>query len=290
MTDLAAIARGTLRILEAGVYSGPSGERSIRASLARAVAGTRLLAAEGPGRRPPADGGPPAGPTRTSAAREATEDAARRLVVDEGHADLLVLNFATARTPAGGFLRGARAQEEALCRCSGLHPCLAGRPEFYAAHAACGTPLHTHAMLHSPGVPWFRDARLALLPEPFEAAVLSAPAPNAVECRRTGAADGGRIRETLEARLERLLAHAEALGHGALLLGAWGCGAFGNDPETVAAGFARLLGDRFRGRFRRVHFAVLDEPGAANVAAFVRRCGGAPPPRPAAGAGARSAR
>jgi uncharacterized protein (TIGR02452 family) len=45
-----------------------------------------------------------------------------------------------------------------------------------------------------------------------------------------------------------------------VVLGAWGCEVFANNPDDVAEEFARLLtgSGRFRTTFRRVGFAVLD--------------------------------
>jgi uncharacterized protein (TIGR02452 family) len=46
-----------------------------------------------------------------------------------------------------------------------------------------------------------------------------------------------------------------------LVLGAWGCGVFKNDPEQIAELFRSALAGRFRGAFTHVVFAVLDSSG-----------------------------
>lgn len=77
--------------------------------------------------------------------------------------------------------------------------------------------------------------------------------------------------------MDRVLAVAAHHGHDVLVLGAWGCGVFANDPEAVADWFARLLtGDGpFRGVFRHVVFAVLDRSGdGGNLQPFARCFGG----------------
>ncbi|HVT71393.1 MAG TPA: TIGR02452 family protein [Trebonia sp.] len=57
---------------------------------------------------------------------------------------------------------------------------------------------------------------------------------------------------------------AAAHGHRTLVLGAWGCGVFRNDPAVVATAFAGHL-DRTRGRFDRVVFAVYDRRAGTPV-------------------------
>jgi uncharacterized protein (TIGR02452 family) len=74
----------------------------------------------------------------------------------------------------------------------------------------------------------------------------------------------------LAARAGRVLAVAAAHGHRRLVLGAWGCGVFRNDPAVVAAAFAAQL-TRCQGYFDQVVFAVLDrQHGAPTHAAFTR--------------------
>jgi uncharacterized protein (TIGR02452 family) len=171
-----------------------------------------------------------------------------------------VLNFASARNPGGGYLNGAQAQEEALCRGSALYTCVREASDFYAAHRADPSPFYSDRVILSPGVPVFRDDRGRLLDVPYEAGFLTAAAPNAGVIARRSPDGTERIAAALGVRAERVLEVAAAGGHRQLVLGAWGCGVFRNEPADVARAFAAALldGGRFAGWFDRVVFAVLD--------------------------------
>jgi uncharacterized protein (TIGR02452 family) len=181
------------------------------------------------------------------------------LVVDEELDDLAVLNFASARKVGGGFLRGAKAQEEDLVRSCGLYRCLEAQPDYYQANQSCESMLYTDHIIYSPGVPWFRSENGDLLKKPFLASIITAPAPNAKEYLKKNPGGRKAIRDTLERRARYVLSIARDNGHRSLLLGAWGCGVFGNNPHEVARVFMSLLKSKsFKGQFERVEFAVFD--------------------------------
>lgn len=271
---LSVAAEDTLAIIARGTYTAPSGATvDVRALVDAAVQGTTLyrpsdFAALASDVRASTEA-----PLRVEVTGETTAAAARRLVASEGEANVLALNFASAKNPGGGFLRGAKAQEEDLARCSALYTCQLTQRAYYDANRASGSMLYTDHMIHSPDVPFFKDERLAPLETPFVVSVLTAPAPNAGEAR--GRAESSRVRATLEDRAGKVLAVAADKGHRTLVLGAWGCGVFRNDPVEVAAIFDRWLrSDRFRGVFGRVVFAVYDRSKeASNRRAFEARFG-----------------
>ena len=102
-------------------------------------------------------------------------------------------------------------------------------------------------------------------------AFLTSPAPNAGVIARDRPSEVAALPDLLTARAARVLAVAAHHGRRTLVLGAWGCGVFRNDPTHVAAAFQRNLGAGapFSGVFDRVVFAVLDKAsGSPNLSAF----------------------
>ncbi|MEU9788708.1 TIGR02452 family protein [Streptomyces phaeochromogenes] len=261
---LRGIARQTEEIVAAGSYRASDGRTvSIAAAVAAARQGTRMY---GPG---PVET-PLTGPVDTffEVTGESSLEAARRLT-----GPVAVLNFASARNPGGGYLNGAQAQEEALCRASALYACVVEAREFYDHHRAHRDPFYTDRVIHSPAVPVFRDDRGQLLDEPYTAGFLTAAAPNAGVVLRTAPERAPELPRALASRAERVLETAVAHGYRRLVLGAWGCGVFQNDPAQVAGAFRALLTDRgrFAGSFEHVVFGVLDRTkGAVVLGAFER--------------------
>ncbi|HYF62629.1 MAG TPA: TIGR02452 family protein [Herpetosiphonaceae bacterium] len=260
--SLKGIAKETLDILAAGGYVGPGGARvEFGAEQRAAVAGTALYTPEqGAALLDGLGGGTSSGGApRIAVTAESTQAAAARLVLGEGVADLALLSFASARNPGGGFITGARAQEEDLARSSGIYPCLLTQPAYYDANRAQSSLLYTDHVIYSPGVPWFRTRNRELLERMFLASVITAPAPNSGEVRRRDPAAGPAIEAALRRRAGIVLAVARERGHRTLLLGAWGCGVFRNDPVMVADAFGDWLErPQFRGCFDRVEFAIYD--------------------------------
>ena len=187
--------------------------------------------------------------TQVQVCNETTLQAARRLV-DAGHRPL-ALNFANGVQPGGGFLHGARAQEEVLCRSSALYSTLVG-DRMYTNHRERTLPDSTDWAIYSPDVPVFRTDDGTPLDEPWLLSFITSAAPYAPQIGQPRSA------ELLRKRIHRVLAIASAYGYETLVLGAWGCGAFENDPHTTAVDFREALENEFRGHFSDVLFAITD--------------------------------
>ncbi|WP_157557623.1 TIGR02452 family protein [Intrasporangium oryzae] len=178
---------------------------------------------------------------------EASLGAARRLTQQSLRP--LVLNMANGLHPGGGYLAGAREQEEYLCRSTAPVATLEG-DAMYQRHATRPEPDSTDWAILSPDAPVFRDDDGTPIEMPWPAAFLTAAAPYAPIVGQPRAGD------LLDARIARVLDVANAHGYTELVLGAWGCGAFGNDPDRTANSFRRHLDDR-AGSLQHVVFAVV---------------------------------
>lgn len=174
--------------------------------------------------------------------------------------DASALNFANADFPGGGYLHGARAQEEDLCRLlPQLHPSLvAARTKgFYSIRSDACLVTRDVSAVRRPG-------SYELCPSLGTCTILTAAMPN-------GRPEAGSSawHETVQVRVQSVLHAAALTGHRHLVLGAWGCGAFGNPPEAVAQHFREQLSlERFRGIWESVVFAIIDPKKDGNLRPF----------------------
>lgn len=247
----------TVAISQDGRYVTAAGiEVDIEAGVREAIAGTRLCEPHA-FRRPLSKDGSVR--TKFEVTGETTIAAMRRLSANmEG--SLACLNFASAKNPGGGFLRGSEAQEESLARSSALYPCLLAAPEYYERNRAGNTSLYLDLAIWSPEVPFFRDDSGQLLERPYRASVITAPAPNAGAIAVNEPERSSDVEPTLRRRAAFVLSIAAVMEVHRLVLGAWGCGVFRNDPQLVAAVFRELLveGGEFGDAFEQVVFAIYD--------------------------------
>lgn len=256
-----------LQILEAGSYVAGSGTTvSIGAEQEGAERDSRLFTPEALATMRVRDARHDTSP-RVEVIAATTQQAAASVSV---HTRAALLNFASARNPGGGFLGNAKAQEEDLCRCSGLYRTLIRHPEFYTSNREHRSLLYLDHLIYSPEVPFVRhSAHAPLLEVPFVASVITAPAPNAGAIQANRPQELDLIEATFARRWSNVLAVCARFQHPVVILGAWGCGAFRNDPTLVA----RTLQEALAGWgdvFEKVICAI---PGSgkvsrANLAAF----------------------
>lgn len=241
------LGRSAVKACDDGYYDGPQGEKiDWRELVDQAIAEKVSIAPRDKLATNPRD---IYRKTNVEIRNETTLMASKRLV-EEGHRPI-TLNFANGIHPGGGFLNGARAQEEVLCRSSALYPTLVGDP-MYEAHRARPTPDSTEWTIYSPNVPVFRTDSGSSLHTPWTLNFLTCAAPVA---RSVGQPESG---DLLRRRIHRVLQIAAVNHYSTIVLGAWGCGAFGNDPHRTAQDFRQALLTKFRGTFSKVVFAITD--------------------------------
>jgi uncharacterized protein (TIGR02452 family) len=259
----AQLGHGALEAIERGVYHDRTGRPvDWREAIDRAVAAKLSLPPEASLPPMPAPRWPS---TEVQVANQTTLVAASRLTEQDER--VLALNFANGIEPGGGFLHGARAQEEVLCRSSALYATLRG-DRMYAAHRQRPLPDSTDWAILSPEVPVFRADDGTPLDAPWSLSLLTCAAPYAPKVGQPRSGD------LLQQRIARVLDIARAFDYTALVFGAWGCGAFHNDPRRTAADFHDALSTH-AGAFSRVVFAIADwSPERRFLAPFVDGFGG----------------
>lgn len=253
------MARQTVEIVEAGSCQLPDGRTiELRSQIDDSVAMTELI-------RPTEFDSLPVpaainARTQFDVRNETTLAAAERLVVERQLDKVLCLNFASAKNPGGGYLGGSQAQEESLARSSALVKTLESKWEYYEFHRSCGTAMYSDHMILSPNVPVFRGDDGELLAQSYLLSMVTSPAVNAGAVRKNEPNRASEIEATMATRIDKLLKLAAARNYQHLILGAWGCGVFRNEPDLIARLFAEALkhGGECAGRFESISFAVLD--------------------------------
>lgn len=183
-----------------------------------------------------------------------------------------VHNFASATNPGGGVVNGAGAQEECLCRCSNLYFCL-NTPDmwgmFYTPHRAAHDPIHNDDIIYTPDIVVFKTdtdrPELMERDDWYIVDVITCAAPNLREkpSNRYNSGDGTRavtpsnreLQVIHEKRLRRMLDSAVMNHADTVILGAFGCGAFCNEPQVVATAAANVVRD-YMYAFKNIEFAV----------------------------------
>ena len=180
-----------------------------------------------------------------------------------------VLNFASATNPGGGVVGGSNAQEECLCRTSTLYANLTDREMMRAFYKPHRQQLRSGQMdftynddlIYTPDVVIFKSdtAFPTTLPEHHwqKVDVITCAALNLNYGRQMISPD--ELAQIHENRCRKILAVAQEQNVEVVILGAFGCGAFGNPPEIVAKGMIRAIQD-FSKAFQTIEFAIYCPP------------------------------
>lgn len=273
----ALIFKETTANIKAGGYTALSG-RYVPLDMTEMIEGAECYHAELPAQQvSDCDGG-----TTETVERNDCLVAAQRLVKDGYHPALL--NFASAGHPGGGVARGARAQEETICRRSTLSRSIFSFSAKYASiygyehKKGNNYPLYNlhFSAIYSPAVTVFKEGlECTLMEEPYQVAVITCAALNlngkySLKLTLDGHMPAAAKLITLD-KIRTVFRIGLLHGHDALVLGAFGCGAFRNPPEEVAALFHQVIEEpEFKNKFRLITFSIIEDHNSkdANYNAF----------------------
>ena len=173
-------------------------------------------------------------------------------VMKYGNPSSAVLNFSSYKNPGGMFINGSKAQEECLCHESFLYNVLKEfQLEFYDWNSRHkNKALYLNRGLFSKGVWFFRvDSHV-------ECGVITCAAPNKSAAQKYQNVTDEENTEVLRSRIKFVLDMAKDNDVDNLILGAYGCGVFGQNPTEVAEIFKECLDTTHKNCFSKVIFAI----------------------------------
>ena len=160
-----------------------------------------------------------------------------------------VLNMASYKRP-GGVHNGARAQEECLFRCSNLIQVVP--TSFY--------PLEVNEALYTKDAIFFKDKEYDYM-EPVVCDVITIAAINLNENVKYDPVQNlTDYRKITKDKIRLMVSLAAQNKVKNLILGAWGCGVFNNDPTTMSQYFGEVLvGEGYSVDFDNIVFAIIND-------------------------------
>ncbi|MBQ7704128.1 MAG: TIGR02452 family protein [Selenomonadaceae bacterium] len=229
-------------------------DENLKAAVENSIAGTKFFAAEDY----PALPAKKFDATKISVTKQRTFEAAFQLHKDNPNSKIAVHNFASATNPGGGVKHGSRAQEEALCRCSTLYPALnttANWQNYYQFHRDRQDNIYTDACIFTPEIIVCKsdtDIPKRLPQENWiKVDVMTCAAPNL----RLFDISDAELLKIHEKRARHMLTILANSGVEIFVTGAFGCGAFKNNPYVVAQAYKNILPE-FDGCFAEIVFAI----------------------------------
>lgn len=179
-------------------------------------------------------------------------------ILKESNGKTVVLNFASGKRAGGGYRNGKMAQEESLCYSSNLYYILRNEKHFYDLNSKVTSngfyQTYTDNALYAENVEFFRDQILNFT-TPVYVDVISVPA---INYYKQHSKYDGIVADLMKDRIDKILSTMASKGAETIILGAYGCGVFGNDTKTIAGIFNDLIYDKYDGVFKKVVFAIPD--------------------------------
>ena len=195
-----------------------------------------------------------------------------------------ILNFASSTTPGGGVTKGSTAQEECICRCTTLYPALNQKKcwdHYYSINRKANTNIGSDTIIYTPDVLVLKDKNYHRIrkDQMFYVDVITCAAPNLRE-KPSNLYNAGASKTPLTLtdeelynihvqRAKRIFDVARAHDIDYLVLGAFGCGAFKNNPEIVAKAYKDVIPEYLQ-YFKVIDFAIIDGKNSNNYEVFQR--------------------
>lgn len=194
---------------------------------------------------------------------------AAKELVDDGYIPV-VINNASFKRPGGGVTGGSAAQEENLCRRTNLYESIFRFNKDMAKEY--GLPVEEeqyplpvmNGAIYSPSIAVFKaseDKNYDYLDEPFMVDIIT------IAALKNPAMKDGKMdkwsRDVTKNKIKMMLNLGIYWENDAIVLGAFGCGAFANPPEEIAQIFKEVLDEPdYRDKFEKVVFAIIDDHNA----------------------------
>lgn len=188
-------------------------------------------------------------------------------ILKNKYSNVAILNFASGKNAGGGFLKGTMAQEESITYSSSLYLSLKKFQYIYDENRKNKTAFYSDNMFYSPNIVVFRDENYKLI-NPYKLNVISSASPNKRAILENEKNKINEIYPTLKRRIYKILQITQENNQDALVLGAYGCGVFFNDPEMVAEIFYEYLNNDFKNVFKEIIFAIYDKNDSENIKIF----------------------
>ena len=187
-----------------------------------------------------------------------TVSAAYKEAFKNKDSNIAILNFASYKNPGGGFIDGAMAQEESLCHVSNLYNILASFDCSYYSwnRKNLNKSLYFNRALYSPNVHFEKSEIVKYFN------VVTCAAPNLGPGLKYDNVTLEENSKVLHSRIKFVLDIMSENDNDTIILGAFGCGIFKQDPSEVASIFKELIHEY---SFKKVIFAI---PGGKNLEAF----------------------
>lgn len=173
------------------------------------------------------------------------------LQYSNGEKKVAALNFASYKNPGGMFLRGSKAQEECLCHESFLYNVLREFEDSYYVknRRDKNKALYRNRALYSPDIVFERGNKKR------SCDIITCAAPNKSTAQKYCNVSDEENLAALKSRIEFVLEVARNNSVKILILGAFGCGVFGQDAKEVAEVTCGLIREKYQD-FDRVIFAI----------------------------------